>query len=393
MTPINAAPANIDRAPRLAIVGAGLGGLTLARVLYVHGVGAVVFEAEPSPDARTQGGTLDIHPESGQLALHEAGLDAEFHALARPEGEDLRIADRGGRVLVDKITPDDAPRRRPEIDRAALRRILLDSLPKETVRWGRRLLRGVPLAEGRYRLEFEDGGTEVCDLLVGADGAHSRVRPLVTDVLPEFTGVTMVELSIANVDRTHPEIAKMIGRGSFWVLADRRCLVAQRNSHGRVRVYLTLHTDADWIASCGIPFDSPSKARAALAGVLSGWAPEFSALLDACDGPVIPRPIEALPVGLTWRPTPGVTLIGDAAHLMPPVGEGANMAMLDGARLALALAGNLASPAGAFAAFEAEMFARTSPIARESAETAAMLQSPTAAHDMARFFGAAQTLE
>jgi hypothetical protein len=98
----------------------------------VHGIGAVVFEGEASPDARTQGGTLDMHLELelGQLGLHEAGLDAEFHALLRPQGEDLRIADRTGRVLVDKITPDDAPRRRPEIDRAALRRILLDSLPE-----------------------------------------------------------------------------------------------------------------------------------------------------------------------------------------------------------------------------------------------------------------------
>ena len=65
--------------------------------------------------------------------------------------------------------------------------------------------------------------------------------------------------------------------------------------------------------------------------MLSGWAPEFTALLAACDDTVITRPIEALPVGLTWRPTPGVTLLGDVAHLMPPAGEGANMAMLDGA--------------------------------------------------------------
>jgi 2-polyprenyl-6-methoxyphenol hydroxylase-like FAD-dependent oxidoreductase len=145
MLPINAATADIHQAPRIAIVGAGLGGLTLARVLHVHGIRGVVFEAEPSPDARTQGGTLDIHPESGQLAFREAGLDAEFHAVVRPGGEDLRIADRTGRVLVDKITPDDALHRRPEIDRAALRRILLDSLPNRAVHWGRRLLRAVPL--------------------------------------------------------------------------------------------------------------------------------------------------------------------------------------------------------------------------------------------------------
>jgi 2-polyprenyl-6-methoxyphenol hydroxylase-like FAD-dependent oxidoreductase len=324
------------------------------------------------------------------LALHEAGLDAAFHSLARPEGEDLRIADRTGRVLVDKVTADDAPRRRPEIDRITLRRLLLDSLPEGTVRWGRRLRRGVPLVDRRHRLEFEDGSTEVCDLLVGADGAHSRVRPLVTDILPAHIGV-MVELGIPDVDHTHPEIATMIGRGSFWALGDRLCLGAQRSSQGRVRVYLSLPTDADWIATCGIPFDSPARARVALADLLPGWAPKYAALVAACDDTIVCRPVESLPIGLTWQPTPGVTLLGDAAHLMPPVGEGANVAMLDGARLALAVAGNLADVDVALAAFEEEMFARTAPVAEESAETAAMLRSPTAAQDMARFFGGGQT--
>jgi 2-polyprenyl-6-methoxyphenol hydroxylase-like FAD-dependent oxidoreductase len=374
----------MEATPRLAIVGAGLGGLTLARVLNVHGFSAVVFESEVSPEARTQGGTLDIHAESGQLALHEARLDGEFRTHMRAEGEDLRIADRNGHVLVDKITPEDAPPNRPEIDRADLRQILLDSLPDDTVRWGRRLVRCRPLADERYELELEDGSMEVCDLLVGADGAHSRVRPLLTDVAPELTGDTLIELSIADVDCTHPEIAKMIGRGSFWVLADQRSLGTQRNAHGRVRVYLTLNAERDAVALRSIPFEDPPRARAALAEVLSGWSTDLIALLYACDGPVIPRPIKVLPIGLRWQPNPGVTLVGDAAHLMPPVGEGANQAMLDGAKLALAMVEN---PTSAFAAYEAEMFARTSAIARESAETAAMLQSPTAAQDMARFFG------
>ena len=374
----------MEATPRLAIVGAGLGGLTLARVLNVHGVGAVVFESEASPEARTQGGTLDIHAESGQLALLEARLDGEFRTHMRAEGEDLRIADRNGHVLVDKITPEGAPPNRPEIDRADLRQILLDSLPEDTVRWGRRVAGCRPLADERYELELEDGSMEVCDLLVGADGAHSRVRPLLTDAAPELTGDTLIELRIADVDRTHPEIAKMIGRGSFWVLADQRSLATQRNAHGRVRVYLTLNAERDAVALKSIPFEDPPSARAALAEVLSGWSPDLIALLYACDGPVIPRPIKVLPIGLRWQRTPGVTLVGDAAHLMPPVGEGANQAMLDGAKLALALVEN---PTTAFAAYEAEMFARTSAIARESAETAAMLQSPTAAQDMARFFG------
>ena len=374
----------MEAAALLAIVGAGLGGLTVARVLKVHGIDAVVFEGEVSSEARTQGGTLDIHAESGQLALQEARLDAEFRMHMRPEGEDLRIADRNGNLLVDKVTPEDAPHKRPEIDRTDLRQILLDSLPVGTVRWGRRLVRCTLLADKRFKLEFETGSAEFCDRLIGADGAHSRVRSLVTDAVPEFTGDTLIELSISDVDRTHAAIAKMIGRGSFWVLADQRSLGTQRNSRGHVRVYLTLNAERDAVALRSIPFEDPPRARSALAEVLTGWSPELISLLDACDGPVVPRAIKVLPVGLRWEPVAGVTLVGDAAHLMPPVGEGANQALLDGAKLALAM---VKDPATAFAAYENEMFARTSAIARESFETAAMLQSPTAAQDMTRFFG------
>ena len=296
-------------------------------MLHVHGIGAVVFEgreASPRTHALRAAPSTSI-PNRGDWPCTRPDWTPSSIAARPPGGEDLRIADRTGRVLVNKITPDDAPRRRPEIDQGAATNLARLATRGDGSLWGRRLLRGIPLADGRHRLEFEDGSTEVCDLLVGADGAHSRVRPLVTDVLLEYTGVTMVELGVPDVDRTHPKIAKMIGRGSFWVLADRRCLVAQRNSQGRVRVYLALHTDKDWIASCGIPFDFPSKARAALAGLLSGLRPSHrpAGRLRWRGHTSADR---ALPVGLTWRPTPGVTLLGGA--LLDATGRrGANMAM------------------------------------------------------------------
>lgn len=364
----------------IAIVGAGLGGLALARVLHVNGIDAVVYERESSRRARGQGGMLDIH--SGQRALHEAGLIDQFHAIARGEGQDMRLLEPDGTLLLQEDTPDDAPLERPEVDRADLRDLLLDSLPEGMVRWGH----AFTSAENGL-LQFADGSSAAYDLLVGADGAQSRVRPLLTDARPAHIGQNVVEVGIPDIDRTHPDLAAMVGRGNYWVLGDGLSLAAQRNGDGRVRIGLSFYnTSEDWFATSGIPFDDPAAARARLIDLLPGWHSRFTALIAACDDTVVPRAITTLPVGLTWPSTPGVTLLGDAAHLMPPVGEGANMALLDGALLGLALAAHPDDLPAAVEEYEREMFERTSAAARMSADVQELLMSPDAARKMLAFF-------
>nr|WP_145488775.1 MULTISPECIES: FAD-dependent monooxygenase [Streptomyces] len=364
----------------IAIVGAGLGGLALARVLHVHGMDSVVYEREPSRGARGQGGMLDIH--SGQRALREAGLLDRFHAIARGEGQDMRLLEPDGTLLLQEDTPDDAPLDRPEVDRADLRDLLLDSLPDHTVRWGHAFT-----SAGNGRLDLADGGSATYDLLVGADGANSRVRALLTDARPAHIGQNVVEVGIPDIDRTHPGLAAMVGRGNYWVLGDGISLAAQRNGDGRVRIGISFHNTAeDWFATSGIPFDDPAATRARLTGLLSGWDARFTALIAACDDVIVPRSITALPVGLTWPSAPDVTLLGDAAHLMPPVGQGANMALLDGALLGLALAAHPDDFPAAVAEYEREMFERTGAAARMSARMQDMLASPGAARKMLAFF-------
>ncbi|MEU9685830.1 FAD-dependent oxidoreductase [Amycolatopsis japonica] len=366
----------------IAIVGAGPGGLALARVLHVHGIEAVVYERESSRDARGQGGMLDIHADTGQRALREAGLIDRFAAIARGEGQDMRLLEPDGTLLLQEDTPDDAPFARPEVDRADLRDLLLDSLPERTVRWGHAF---ESAEDGVVR--FANGHSATYDLLVGADGANSRVRALLTDARPAHLGHNLVELRIPDIDRTHPDLAAMVGRGTYWVLGDGKSLAAQRNGDGTVRVGLSFYgTAEDWFVTNGMPLDDPAAARTWLIGRLDGWDARFTALIAACDDVVVPRSISSLPVGLTWPSAPDVTLLGDAAHLMPPVGEGANMALLDGALLGLALAARPDDFPAAVKEYEHEMFERAAAAARMSERVHELLAAPDASRKMLAFF-------
>jgi len=368
---------------RIGIIGGGPGGLTLARILATRGISSTVFELDEHPLARPQGGSLDLHGDSGQRALREAGLEREFKALARYEDQADAIYDPLGKLqfeYTDALGGD-----RPEIDRTQLRAILIDSLPKDTIRWGSKVKEIEPLADGRHRVVSESGALGEFDLVVGADGAWSRVRPLVSKETPRYTGVTFIELCIDDVDRRHPEIATLIPRGKIAAIGRAKGLIAQRSSNSHVRVYFMFRVPEDWLQRGAIDLSSPSRARATLKEQLPGWAPSLLAFIDACDDNIVPRPIVALPVGHRWTHLPGVTLLGDAAHVMPPFsGEGVNMAMLDAAELALGLAED-SNWSSAVAAFEERMFVRAAEAAAGAMQGLDLLSENGLEHALEHF--------
>jgi 2-polyprenyl-6-methoxyphenol hydroxylase-like FAD-dependent oxidoreductase len=366
----------------IAIVGAGPGGLVAARVLQNKGLDVIVFEREASRASRGQGGVLDLHPESGQWALIEAGLEGQFRALARAEGQDMRILDKGGRALWEEVSPPDLLAR-PEVDRPALREVLLESLRPGTVRWDHQLVGVEAIASGRIALRFANGDTVTADVVVGADGARSSVRPLLTDARPLYTGVSFLETGIPDADRTQPACSRTVGRGSCFALGDDKGVIAQRNGDGRIRIYVAFRMPEGDFASLRIPFGDPAATRLAVASQFEGWAPEIVALLQACDDTFLQRPIHAMPVGVRWPGKPGVTLLGDAAHLMSPfAGAGANLAMQDGAELALSLA-EAGDRSVGIARYEQRMFARAEQAASESSEGLETCISPNGAERFA----------
>ncbi|EJD41229.1 putative monooxygenase [Auricularia subglabra TFB-10046 SS5] len=326
--------------PRIAIIGAGPSGLVLLNVLARKGIPATLYERDEEFGSRAHlGGTLDLHVDSGQAAIKEAGLWDAFVQHSRPEGQEFIVADKSGEILHHYVPPADAEQHaRPEIDRTMLRKIMVDGAPSGSIKWGHALVGASPVAgSAEWELTFANGHKVVVDVLVGADGGRSRVRPLVSDVPATYTTITGLEVSFES--SKHPELSARIGEGSLFSYGHNQTIIAQRNGDGRIRTYAFFrHDDAKYVPN--LASTNPDRAIAEVLARYEDWAPWLRQLVEVADRhAVYARSLYMLPVGHAWAHRPGVTLIGDAMNLMTPfAGKGANVAMLAGLKLGLALA-------------------------------------------------------
>lgn len=377
---------------QIAVIGGGPGGLTLTKLLQLQGVHVKVYERDFDRSARVQGSPLDLHEHSGLAAITKAGLLDAFKNNYLPEADKTTITNEKAEIVFsdhDIVKEEDFGHEhfRPEIDRGALRKILLDSLQPATVIWDSHFLSMEKQKEG-WLLYFKNGSRAYADIVIGADGANSKIRSYLTNIHAFYSGITMLEGNIYEAEKLVPEITKLLRGGKLMAFGNEKDVLMGQKADGEIGFYASFKTEENWITKSGLDFSDRSQVLEWFKKEYAGWSEIWYQLFENVSVPFIPRPINCMPLDQTWDALPNVTIIGDAAHVMPPfAGEGVNMAMLDALELSEILTGTShISIADAILHYETAMRKRASVIAHYSLDNGEKMHDANALSTMAEFF-------
>lgn len=377
---------------KIAIVGGGPGGLTLARLLQLKGANVTVYERDINKDARVQGSPLDLHEDSGLAAIHAAGLMEAFKQNFMPGADRMQIMNEQAEVLFsdhDSKPEEDfgGEHFRPEISRGALRKILLESLQADTVVWNSHFISMEPQREG-WLLHFKNGEPVYADLVIAADGANSKLRPYLTDIKAFYSGVVMLEGNIYNAGQTAPGMNALLRGGKIMAFGNQKDVLMGQKGNGEIGFYASFKADETWASTNGLNYDDKSQMLTWFKQEYPEWSATWHELFEGASTPFIPRPIYCMPLDQSWKTLPNLTLLGDAAHVMPPfAGEGVNMAMRDALELSECLSSETyPSLQEAISSYETAMRQRASGMAKESLENGERMHSEHALATMLNFF-------
>lgn len=376
----------------IAIIGAGPGGLTLARLLQLKGITVKVYERDLNKNARVQGSPLDLHEESGLAALRKADLLAEFKKNFMPGADQMVITNEHAEICFsDHDTKPsenfDSKYFRPEIDRGVLRKMLLESLQADTIVWDSHFISMEAQNEG-WQLHFANGSSAYADLVVAADGANSKIRPYLTRMKPFYSGITMLEGNIYNSKVATPHIDALVKGGKIMAFGDTKNLLLGQKGNGDLGFYASFRADENWATTSGLNYSDQGQVLAWFKSVYPEWSSIWHELFENASVPFVPRPIYCMPLNQNWESKANLTMLGDAAHVMPPfAGEGANMAMLDALALSECLTeGAYPNLQQAISFYEIEMNKRAKSAAQESLENGERMHAKDALQTMTTMF-------
>ncbi|MEJ1237520.1 NAD(P)/FAD-dependent oxidoreductase [Chryseolinea sp. T2] len=383
---------NILKDRKVAIAGGGPAGLTLARLLQLKGISVSVYERDADKSVRQQGATLDLHEDSGLAALKKAGLLDEFRKLYRPGADKMRITDEHGTIVHDdhdQKPEDDFGNEhfRPEIDRGPLRDMLIDSLIPGTIQWNSHFKEMKPSGNG-WELLFANGGSEYADIVIATDGANSKLRKYVTDIEPLYSGITIIEGNIYNAAVNAPKLWALTKGGKVFAMGEEKTIILSAKGDGSLSFYTGTKESEHWATQSGIDFSNRHQLIDWFRGRYAEWSDIWLELFNSDDAYFVARPQYYCPYDQSWNTNQNITLIGDAAHRMPPyAGEGVNMAMQDALELYEALCeSDFDTTTDALRHFESNMLKRAAEVTFETMESTERMHSKGALQKLLAFF-------
>lgn len=373
---------------KIAVVGGGPGGLTLAKLLQLKGAHVTVYERDINKEVRQQGATLDLHEESGLEALRRANLMNEFKASFRPEAGRLRVLDDQAMIKMDDHEiQHDYQEDRPEIDRAPLRDILINSLNEGTIVWDSQFISMEKKDDG-WLLYFKNEKSFYADLVVAADGANSKIRVYMTDIKPIYSGVTIVEGNIYKAEKNASKLWEITKGGKVFALGNEQSIILSAKGEGSLSFYTGCKVSENWVQESGIDFSNKEQVFDWFKVAFSSWSQQWQELFASNEIWFMPRPQYHFPLDQTWPTLPNLTMLGDAAHRMPPyAGEGVNQAMQDAFELAEVLTGdNFPDIQTAISHYEKQMRARAAEVTKDTLENTEILHAASGLNALLAMF-------